>query len=44
MDPESFAKGGQTLMVFWGGFYCEWREDPNSTKIGPLSARQRNAI
>ena len=25
-------------------FYCECREDPNNTKSGPSSARQRNAI
>ena len=25
-------------------FFGEWREDPNSTKSGPSSARKRNAI
>ena len=40
VDPESFGREGPTLF----NFYCEWREDPNSAKSGPSSARQRNAI
>ena len=39
-DPKSFARGSPTLTK---GFY-EGREDPNSTKRGQSSARQRNAI
>ena len=39
-DPESFARGCPTLSV---SFY-DRREDLNSTKSGPSSARQRNAI
>ena len=39
--PESFARGGPTLTFF---FPDEGKEDPNSTKSGPSSARQRNAI
>ena len=39
-DPESFARGGPTLMGFFlgrGGGY-EGKEDPNRTYSGPLSA------
>ena len=36
-DPESFARGGPT-------FFYEGKEDPNSIKSGPLSARQRYSI
>ena len=43
-DPESFARVGPTLtMFFWGGF-LEEKEDPNSTKSGPSSVHQLNAI
>ena len=42
-DPESFAREGPTLTCFLYVF-DEGREDPNSTKSGPSSARQRNAI
>ena len=41
-DPESFARGGPTPM-FLVFFFCEEREDPNTTKSGPSSARQQNA-
>ena len=34
-----FARGGPTLTFFYEG-----REDPDSTKSGPSSARQPNAI
>ena len=40
-DPECFARGGPTLTFF---LVDERREDPKSTKSGPSSARQRNAI
>ena len=36
-DPESFARGGPT-------FFYEGKEDPNSIKSGPLTARQQKAI
>ena len=39
--PESFARGGPTLKTF---LVEEGTEDPNTTKSGPLSARQQNAI
>ena len=39
-DPESFAKGGPTLTIF----FDEGKEDPSSTKSGPPSARQQNPI
>ena len=32
-DPESFIRGGQTFFL-----------SPNTTKIGPSSARQQNVI
>ena len=32
------------VFFFWGGEVDDVRKDPNSTKIGPSSARQRNAI
>ena len=35
-DPESFVRGGPTLTAF---FY-EKKEDQNTTKIGPSSARR----
>ena len=46
-DPESFARGGPNLTMFFL-YFCfvlvteDGRE--NSTKNGPSSARQRNAI
>ena len=40
-DPESFARGGPTLMF---RFFCVSGGDPNSTKSGLSSASQRNAI
>ena len=36
-DQESFVRGVQLFF-----FLDEGREDPNTTKIGPLSAHQRN--
>ena len=39
--PESFARGGPTLKTF---LVEEGTEDPNTTKSGPLSACQQNAI
>ena len=39
--PESFARGGPTLKTF---LVEEGTEDPNTTKSGPLSAHQQNAI
>ena len=41
-DPESFARGGPTLTMLFS--LDEMREDPNSTKSEPSSARQQNAI
>ena len=41
-DPDSFAKGGPTLTMFF--LVDEWRKDPSTTLSGPSSARQRNAI
>ena len=41
MDPESFARGGGGYLFF---LLDEGREDPNTTKSGPSSARQRNTI
>ena len=38
-DQESFVMGGPKLL-----FFDEGREDPNNTKSGPSSARQRNAM
>ena len=39
-DPETFVRGGQTLT-----FFNDWGiENPNTTRSGPLSSRQRNAI
>ena len=45
-DPESFVRGGPTLTVFvlFCFVFYEGREDLNSTKRGPSSARQRNVI
>ena len=47
-DPESFVRGeeggGATLTKFGFVLFDEGRDDPNITKSGPLSARQRNAI
>ena len=44
-DPESFGKGGPTLTGFLGGgFVDEGREDQNTTKRGPVSARQQNGV
>ena len=40
-DPESFARGGPTLMIV---LVYEGRKDPNTTISGPSSAHQRNAI
>ena len=40
-DPESFARGGPTLIIF---LVYEGRNDPNTTISGPSSAHQRNAI
>ena len=39
--PESFARGG---LILTGFVFDERREDPNSTKSRPSSARQQNAI
>ena len=43
-NPESFVRGAPTLPTF---VFCfldnDGSEDPNNTKIGPSSARQRNA-
>ena len=39
-DPESYVRGGLTLTTFL--LFLE--DDPNITKIGSSSARQRNAI
>ena len=41
-DPESFVRGGPNLITFF--LVVEGIEDPNITKNGPSSARQRNAI
>ena len=45
-DPESFARGQHFFFFFffWGGGGGSGREDPNTTKRGPPSVRQRNAI
>ena len=44
-DPESFFRGGPTLTTFFFVFLvAEGKEDPNTTKSGPSSARQRSAI
>ena len=42
-DPESYVRGGQTLTLT-SFLIDEGREDQNTTKCGPSSARQRNAI
>ena len=39
-DPERFARGAYSD----GVVFDERREDPNSTKSRPSSARQQNAI
>ena len=39
-DAETFAREGLTLQTC----FFERRDDPNTTKSGPSSARQRNAI
>ena len=41
-----FFRGGPTLTAFFSFFFLvdEGREDPNTTKYGPSSVRQRNAI
>ena len=41
-DPESFVRGGPTLIRFV--LVNEGIEDPNTTKSDSLSARQRSAI
>ena len=42
-DPESFVRGGPTL--FFCNFLVDERvEDPSTTKRGPSSSRQHNAI
>ena len=38
---KSFVRGGQTLKLF---LVDDERVDPNTTKSGPSSAHQRNAI
>ena len=45
-DPESFVRGGPTLISFFFLFFLvdEGRLDPNATKSGQSLARQRNAI
>ena len=44
-DPESFARGGPTLTTFlFSLLVYEGRKDANTTVIGSLWARQRNAI
>ena len=40
-DPESYVRGGPTLTFF---LVDEGREDQNTTKGGPSSARQRNTF
>ena len=40
--PDSFVRGVQTLTDFF--LVAEGRENPNTTKRGPSSASQRNAI
>ena len=46
MDPETFVRGGPTLTTFFFVFVLvdERRDDQNTTKSRPSSARQRNAI
>ena len=39
-DPESFVRGGPTLTTFF--LVGEGRDDPNTTKSGPSTARKRN--
>ena len=45
-DPESFIRGCPTLTTFYFLFFLadEGMEDPSTTKSGPSSARQQNAI
>ena len=42
-DPESFDRGGPTLMGFFF-LLDEGREDPNTTLSGPSWTHQLNAI
>ena len=44
---EICCKWSPLYLTFWGSnseVFCEGRQDPRSTKSGPSSARQRNAI
>ena len=44
-EPETLARGGPTLTTFFLSFFFdEGKEDTNSTKSGPSTARQQNAI
>ena len=46
-DTETFVRGGPTLTTFFFvflSFFNAGKEDSNTTKSGPSSARQRNAI
>ena len=47
-DPETIVRGGPTLTTFFVFvfvfFLVERRDDPNATRSGPSSARQRKAI
>ena len=46
-NPGSFVREGPTLTSFFSFLFFlvdEGREDPNTTKSGPLSAHQRNAF
>ena len=43
-DPERFAQVDPALLFFFFFFLDEGKEDPYSTKSGPSSASQRNAI
>ena len=42
-EPDSFIRGGPTLTTFFLPV-DEGRDDPITTKCGPLSVRQRNVI
>ena len=42
-EKQSFVRGGPTLTTFFD-IVDEGREDPNTTKSGPSSARQQNAM
>ena len=45
MGRKTFVRGGPTLTTFFAVFLVdERRDDQNTTKSGPSSAHQRNAI